>query len=273
MPLDQVNTEEQNMTFIEHLEELRWHLVRSVAAIFIFAIAAFVNGRIISDKVIFGLMNDDFLTYRLLCKLGHALRGTDVLCIVPAQTELTNLLVSGQFIYHLILAVTIGIILAFPYIMYEFWKFLKPALKQPERKKTGGIVLASSGLFFFGVLFGYFIITPLSFNFLASYNVSDKLNNSFTIQSYVSFVTTLTLASGIIFELPLVIYFLSKMGLVSANLLKKYRKISVVVALLVSAILTPPDVLSQILLSMPIYFLYEVGIVIAKNVEKKRDDD
>lgn len=274
MPLDQVDIDrdEKNMSFIDHLEELRWHLLRSVAAVFIFSIAAFINGKLLSDKIVFGLMNEDFLTYRLLCKLGHAMRGSDILCITPAQTTLTNLVVSGQFIYHLILAFSIGIVLAFPYIMYEFWKFFSPALKSNERKKTGGLVVASSGLFFAGVLFGYFIITPLSFNFLASYNVSEKLTNSFTIQSYVSFVTTLTLASGIIFELPLIIYFLSRMWIVTAEFLKKYRKVSALVALILSAILTPPDVLSQILLSIPIYFLYEVGIVIATRVEKRRED-
>lgn len=273
MPLDQIDVDrhdDKNMTFIEHLEELRWHLVRSVIVIILLAVVTFIFGRVLADRVVFGILDPDFLTYKALCKLGHLVRGSDILCIQPAEVTLQSLGVFEQFLFHIKLSLLSGVVLGFPYILFEFWRFLRPALKPTEQKKTTGIVLTSSLLFFAGVLFGYFVIAPLAFNFGANYILTDKLQNNFKFQSYNSLITNITLATGIIFELPIVIFFLAKMGLVTSALLKKNRKISVVLALALSAILTPPDVMSQILLTVPLYFLYEISIVVASRIEKQR---
>ncbi|MFT5480504.1 MAG: sec-independent protein translocase protein TatC, partial [Bacteroidia bacterium] len=183
------------------------------------------------------------------------------------QINTQNLEVSGQFIYLMVVSFTVGIIIATPYILWQLWNFFEPALKPSERKYTTGIVFATSALFMTGVCFGYFVLSPLCINFFVHFSLSDQIINQFTLKSFVSFVTTLTLASGLIFELPLLIYTLSKLGLVTSTFLKKYRKHSVIVILIISSVITPPDVMSQILLTIPVYFLYEVGIIIAKRVE------
>ena len=275
MPLDQIDVEhdEKNMTFIDHLEELRWHIVRSVIVLIVLGILAFVFGSWIADNVIFAVWDSEFWTYRMLCSVGHSIRGTDVLCLMQNPPPLKNLNLLGQFLFHIKLSLIIGLIIGFPYLIFEFWKFLKPALKMNERKKTTGIVATSSLLFFLGVLFGYYVIVPLALNFASTYTVTDKINNDFTFQSYISILTNITLAAGIIFELPLVIFFLAKMGIVSSGLLKKNRKMFIVIALVLSAILTPPDVLSQVLLSIPLYILFEIGIRVAQRVEKRREEE
>lgn len=272
MPLDQVDLErqEKNMSFLDHLEELRWHIVRSLIAVSVFAIVAFIFGHFIFDNIIFGPMDENFITYRKLCELGRNLYDTDKLCMGTFDFKAQNLAVSGQLIYHIIVSLLSGFIIAFPYILWEFWKFLKPALNPNEQKRTTGIVFISSFLFLVGIAFGYFILTPLSINFLGNYSVTDKIQNEWTIESYISFITLLTVATGIVFELPLIIYFLAKLGLVSAPFLRKYRKHAVIVTLVLSSVLTPPDIMSQILLSFPIYILYEIGIIIALRVDRKR---
>ena len=182
-----------------------------------------------------------------------------------------NISLSGQLIQHLVVAIIGGIIMAFPIILYEIWLFVRPALQDTERKKTTGIVLVSSFLFFVGVLFGYFGLTPLSVNFLFNYSVSSKIVNNVTLESYISFVTMMTLATGLVFELPLMIYFLARLGLVTPALLRKYRKHSLIVTLVLAAVITPPDVASQVLMSIPIYILYEIGILVADRVEKGKN--
>ena len=169
----------------------------------------------------------------------------------------------------LMIAFVVGLIAAFPYVIYEFWRFFKPALKPEEQKKTSGIIIISSGLFLIGVLFGYFLLAPVSLFFMASYSISDQINNTWTIQSYISFMSMLTVATGLIFELPLVMYFLAKMGLINAAFLKKYRRYAILIIVIVAAIVTPPDAGSQILVSIPLLILYEVGVIITKRVEKK----
>lgn len=275
MALDQIDVDKQdkNMSFLEHIEELRWHLVRSVAAIALFAIFAFIYGTFIFDHIIFGPAKENFITYEVLCRISHYLYNNESLCIGDFEFNTQNIAVSGQLIYHLTVSLISGIILAFPYLLWEFWRFLKPALKPSERKKTTGVVLISSFLFLFGIVFGYLVLTPLSLSFMGNYSVSDTIENIWTIQSYISFVTTLTLATGIVFELPLVIFFLAKLGLVSRATLRKYRKHAVVITLVLSAIITPPDIMSQILLSFPIYVLYEIGIIIAGRVERNHEKE
>ncbi len=275
MALDQIDVDkhDKNMSFLEHLEELRWHLVRSVAVVASLAIVAFIFGTFIFDNIIFSPARENFITYRILCDISYWLYDADNLCIGGFEFNTQNITVAGQLIYHLTISMITGIIVAFPYILWEFWRFLKPALKPSERSRTTGVVLVSSMLFMIGIVFGYLILTPLSLSFMGNYSVSDMIQNVWTIQSYVSFVTTLTLATGIVFELPLIIYFLSKLGLVGKSFLKKYRKHAMVVTLILSSIITPPDVMSQILLSFPIYVLYEIGIIIAGRVERQREKD
>lgn len=271
MPLDQVDVdrEEKNMTFLDHLEELRWHLMRSVIAIVVFSVVAMVNYRFIFDKIIFAVTDKSFPIYKLFCKLSYTLYGDDKLCFETIEMNTQNLDVSGQFIYLMVVSFTIGLIMSAPYILWEFWRFFKPALKPSEQKYTTGIVLATSFLFFVGVLFGYLVLAPLSVNFFINFKLTDNIVNHFTMQSYVSFISTLTLASGIVFELPLIVYILAKLGLVSSGFLKQYRRHAIIVILILASVITPPDIMSQILLTIPVYMLYEVGIFIAKRIETK----
>lgn len=274
MALDQIDVDqstEKNMSFLDHIEELRWHIVRSVIAILIGAIGCFVFGSFIFDEIIFGPVNKDFWTYRQICALSHFIYDSDKLCIGNLNFATQNISLSGQLIQHLIVSIIGGIIIAFPIILYEIWRFIRPALQETERRKTTGIVLVSSVLFFFGVIFGYFGLTPLSVNFLFNYSVSAKIVNNVTLESYISFVTMMTLATGFVFELPLMIYFLAKLGMVTPALLRKYRKHSLIVTLVLAAVITPPDVASQVLMSIPIYILYEVGILVAIRVEKNKN--
>jgi sec-independent protein translocase protein TatC len=274
MALDQIDVdkaEEKNMSFLDHIEELRWHIVRSVIAILLGAIVCFIFGTFIFDEIIFGPVNKDFWTYRQICSLSHLIYDSDKLCFRDLDFKTQNISLSGQLIQHLVVAIIGGIIMAFPIILYEIWRFVRPALQDTERKKTTGIVLVSSFLFFVGVLFGYFGLTPLSVNFLFNYSVSSKIVNNVTLESYISFVTMMTLATGLVFELPLMIYFLARLGLVTPALLRKYRKHSLIVTLVLAAVITPPDVASQVLMSIPIYILYEIGILVADRVEKGKN--
>ena len=237
MALDQIDvdqSEEKNMSFLDHIEELRWHIVRSVIAVLIGAIGCFVFGNFIFDVIIFGPVNKDFWTYRQICALSHYIYESDKLCIGNFNFTTQNISLSGQLIQHLVVAIIGGIIIAFPIILYEIWRFVRPALQVSERKKTTGIVLVSSLLFFLGVIFGYFGLTPLSVNFLFNYSVSARIVNNVTLESYISFVTMMTLATGLVFELPLMIYFLAKLGLVTPALLRKYRKHSLIVTLVLT---------------------------------------
>jgi len=260
--------QEREMTFLDHLEILRWHLIRSIAAIFIFAIVAFIFHDFIFDKVIFAPKRPDFWTNRMLCAFG-SLFGTEILCINSKDFEIFNINFTGQFSTHIIVSLVLGIILSFPYIFWEFWKFIRPALYDMEKKHSRGALFSSSGLFLLGVLFGYYLIIPLTVHFLGSYSVSANVQNEINLNSYISTLTSIVLAAGVIFELPVLVYFLAKVGLISSDFLKKYRKHSVVVILALSAIITPPDVFSQVLVCLPLLGLYQVGIYIAKRIEKK----
>lgn len=256
------------MSFLEHLEELRWHLIRSILAIILIAVAAFVMHEFIFDTIILAPKNPAFFTNRMLCALGTFLN-IKALCINSEPFEIININMAGQFSTHIMVSVIAGIIVAFPYIFFEFWTFLKPALYQKERKYARGSVFYSSLLFILGVLFGYYVIVPLSVHFLGSYSVSDEVSNQINLISYISTVSSVTLATGIIFELPILAYFLTKVGLVTPEFLRKYRKHAIVIILILAAIITPPDIFSQVLVCFPLIFLYEIGISISKRVIKK----
>lgn len=263
------NSPEKEMSFLDHLEELRWHLIRSTLAVVLVGIVAFLFKSFIFDVLIFGPSRPDFITYRLFCNISRTL-GMEAFCFQEMPFNIQSRTMSGQFSAHMWTSIYAGIILAFPYILYELWRFISPGLKENERKTSRGFILFASLLFFLGVLFGYYVVTPLSINFLGSYQVSTDVINQFDLGSYISLVRTSVLACGIVFELPILVYILTKIGLVTPEALRKYRKISLVVVLTISAIITPPDVASQIIVAIPILILYEVSIFISKMVIKNQ---
>jgi len=256
------------MSFLGHLEELRWHLLRAFLSILIIAIAAFIFHDIIFDKILLAPKSPDFFTNRMFCAFSKIVNAP-TLCINSNPFEIINIDMAGQFTTHIMVSIIAGIILAFPYIFFEFWSFVKPALYLKEKGYAGGAVFYSSLLFLVGVLFGFYIITPLSVHFLGSYNVSDQVENQINLTSYISTVAKVILASGVVFELPVLVFFLTKIGLVTPSFLRKYRKHSIVVILLLSAIITPPDIFSQVLVCFPLLFLYEIGIGISKRILAK----
>ncbi|MBN2758128.1 MAG: twin-arginine translocase subunit TatC [Bacteroidales bacterium] len=261
-------SKDKEMSFLEHLEELRWHLIRSFSAILIFSIVAFIFHNFIFDNILLAPKTSDFFTNRKLCEFGKFI-GANNLCINNIPFQIINIKMAGQFSTHIMVSAISGFLIAFPYVFWEFWRFLKPALKSNEKKHSSGAVFFSSLLFLIGVLFGYYIIVPLSVHFLGSYNVSNQVVNQINLDSYISTITSVVLASGIIFELPVIIFFLSKAGIVTPGILKKYRRHSFVIILTLSAIITPPDIFSQILVSLPLVILYEIGINISKRISAK----
>ena len=261
---------EKEMSFWNHLEELRKHIFRSLAAVLVFSILAFIGKKFIFDVIILAPKNSDFITNRLLCRLGELL-SVDALCIGKLSLSIQNINMSGQFMMHLYVSMVAGLIIAMPYIIFEMWRFIMPALHPNEKKHSKGAVAASSLLFIGGVLFSYYLILPLTINFLGSYQISPDVPNQIQLNSYISTVVSVTIAVGIVFELPILIYFLTKVGVVTPAFLKKNRKYMFVIVLVLSAIITPPDVFSQILVCIPLIGLYEISIKISQRVYKKRE--
>ena len=259
------------MSFLDHLEELRWHLIRSVIAILIIATVAFIFKDFIFDVLLFGPKKKDFITYKWFCSISQSLGQGNSCCIDELPFRIQSRTMAGQFSAHLWTSILAGFIIAFPYIIFEFWKFISPGLYENERKNAKGFIFIASLLFFLGILFGYYIVTPLSINFLGNYSVSSEIFNDFDLNSYIGLLRASVLASGIIFELPIIVYFLTKIGIITPSFLRKNRKISLVVVLSLSAIITPPDIASQIIVSIPILILYEVSILISRIVTKKQD--
>jgi sec-independent protein translocase protein TatC len=260
------------MSFLDHLEELRWHLIRSVIAILIVAIVAFIFKDFIFDVLLFGPKQKDFITYRWFCSISQTLGQGNSFCIDELPFRIQSRTMAGQFSAHLWTSILAGFILAFPYIIFEFWKFISPGLYEKERKNARGFIFIASMLFFIGVLFGYYIVTPLSINFLGNYSVSSEIFNDFDLSSYIGLLRASVLAAGIIFELPIIVYFLTKVGIITPDFLRKNRKISLVVVLSLSAIITPPDIASQIIVSIPILVLYEVSILISRIVISRQNE-
>lgn len=261
---------EKEMSFLDHLEELRWHLIRSTLAIIVFGTLAFIFKEFIFDQLIFGPKKASFPTYQLLCKSAQTL-GFDSFCFTELPFRIQSRTMAGQFSAHIWTSITAGFILAFPYVLFEFWKFVSPGLRMNERKSARGFIFVASLLFFIGVLFGYYVVTPLSINFLSNYQVSSEVFNDFDLSSYIGLVRACALSGGLIFELPIIIYFLTKIGLVTPEYLRKYRKFALVIVLIISAIITPPDIASQIIVTIPIVILYEISIYISKAVIKNQD--
>ena len=263
--------QKDEMSFLDHLEELRWHLIRSVLAILIIASVAFIFKDFIFDVLLFGPKQKDFITYRWFCSISQTLGQGNSFCIEELPFRIQSRTMAGQFSAHLWTSILAGFIVSFPYIVFEFWRFISPGLYEKERKNARGFIFIASILFFIGVLFGYYIVTPLSINFLGNYSVSSEIFNDFDLSSYIGLLRASVLASGIIFELPIIVFFLTKVGIVTPAFLRKNRKISLVVVLSLSAIITPPDIASQIIVTIPILILYEVSILISRIVTKKQD--
>lgn len=259
----------QEMSFLDHLEELRWHLIRSTLAVVIIASVAFLMRGFIFDTVIFGPKKMDFPTYRLFCEIATYFGFDSDFCAEKLPFTIQSRLMSGQFSAHIWTSIWAGFIVGFPFILYEMWKFVSPGLLEKERKNSKGFIFIASFLFFLGVLFGYYVVAPLSINFLGTYQVSKEVLNEFDLGSFIATVRSSVIACGILFELPIIIYFLTKIGLVTPEIMRKYRKIALVVVLILSAIITPPDVASQIIVSVPVLLLYQVSIHISSYVMKK----
>lgn len=263
--------EKAEMSFWDHLDALRGHLFRSAIAILVFFIVAFVNRTFIFDQVILAPKEPNFFTNRMLCKLGE-LTGIEGMCLGDFKLEIVNLNLSGQFTTHMAISFFAALVLAIPYIIWEFWRFLKPALYEKELRYSKGAVLVMSILFIAGVLFSYFLIVPLTINFFGSYHVSETVANQISLTSYISTFLSVTLWMGIIFELPVLIFFLARIGIVTPAFLKKIRKYMIVVILTIAAIITPPDVISQVLVSIPLFGLYELSIWIAGKTYKEQSE-
>jgi sec-independent protein translocase protein TatC len=261
---------EKEMSFLQHLEELRWHIIRSILAVTVLMIVAFIFKNFLFGTVILGPKSPGFITNRLLCQLGEYLK-TPALCINTKPLNLISIKMSGQITTHITVAMVTGVILAFPYILWEFWKFFRPALKPNEARYASGAVLAASMLFFVGVLFGYFMLAPLSIHFLSSYEVDPSVVNQINIRSYIGTLTSICMATGLVFELPIVAFFLTKIGIITPTFMRKYRKHAIVVIFIIAAIITPPDVFSQTLVAIPLLLLYEVSIFISAGVMRQKD--
>ncbi|MGB0891639.1 MAG: twin-arginine translocase subunit TatC [Flavobacteriaceae bacterium] len=263
--------EGKEMSFLAHLEELRWHLVRSTAAIFIFAIVLFAFDKQVYENFLFAHRDPNFITYRLFCDFFTAFNIESAFCNVSfAHTKLQSLQLTQQLMNSIWTSFILGIILAFPYILWEIWRFITPGLHENEIKKSRGFILIASLLFFLGVLFSFYIIAPVSIHFLYNYQITDMIENNFTMDSHISLVTNMLLGVAVMFELPVIVYFLSKIGLITPEFLKQYRKHALVAVLILAAIITPPDVASQVIVAIPVLILYEISIYVSKVVIKRQ---
>ncbi len=263
------NSARDEMSFLEHLEEFRWHLFRSVLAITILGLLAFVFKQIVFDVILMAPKSPDFFTNMLLCDFGKLIN-IQKLCINANTFQIINIKMTGQFMSHIIVSVVTGIILGFPYLVYELWRFIKPALYKNEIKYTRGIIFFASFFFINGVLFGYYIVCPLSVHFFGTYSVSSEIPNTIHLSYYISMISSILLSCGILFQLPLIVYFLSKSGLITPRFLRKYRRHAVVIILVLAAIITPPDIITLGLVSLPLLLLYELGIKISGRIMEKQ---
>ncbi len=259
---------EKVMSFWDHMEELRMHIIRSVIAIVVFAVVAFLNRKIIFDVIILAPSKPGFFTNKVLCWISHKL-ALNALCISDINLDIININMSGQFLTHMYISIVAGFIVAFPYILWEIWRFVKPAMRNNEKKYSRGGILVATLLFAIGILFSYFMIVPLTVNFLGTYQVSPTVHNQISLTSYISTVVSLTFAVGVVFELPILVYFLTSIGVITPAFMKKNRKYMFVILLILAAIITPPDMFSQVLVVIPLVLLYEFSIIISKRVYKK----
>jgi sec-independent protein translocase protein TatC len=270
MALDQIDVDQldedsaKEMTFLDHLEELRWHIIRSLIAIVVVGVVFFIFHNWLFENIIFAPTKDSFPTYKLICSIS------ETLCMDTLSFSKQAIKFGESFIISIKVSFVMGFFVAFPFVFREFWNFVKPGLYDKERKATRGIVIICSLLFLTGVLFGYFVISPFAINFLMGFTIPG-VENSPTLSSFINYMIMFTAPAGLIFELPIVVFFLAKVGLVTPEFMRKYRKHSFIGILLLAAVLTPPDVVTQFLIGVPLYILYEVSIVIAARVTRAEE--
>lgn len=255
-------SEQKNMSFLQHLEELRWRIVRSAVVILVFAITLWIFQEWIMETLFLSMRDPDFISFRLICEYFG-------ICVDEIPIDFQSTEVTGQFSYALMMSIMGGVVLAFPFIFYQIWRFVKPGLKSREESVAKGIVVYVSLLFFLGISFGYFIIAPLCVQFFGTFQMSDMIENKFTVSSYMSTILSTVFYSGILFLLPVVAYLFTKLGILTPDFMRKYRKHAIVAILILSAIITPPDLISQVIVGVPIVLLYEIGILVSARVEKR----
>ncbi len=265
------------MSFIDHLEELRMHVVRSLLAVVVVAIVIFVYRDWVFDNIITGPINPDFFTYKALCNLSRQLHLGNALCMPPVQISMQSTTFGGQFVSSITMAFIGGIIVSFPYIFWEFWRFIKPALHENEVKNTRFVIFWVSFFFFLGAAFGFYLLGPFTFNFLASFQLGQKgmLVTRPTLTDYLDNLTNIILGCGLAFELPVLAYLLTRIGLINPGFLKASRKYAIVILLVIAAVITPsPDWMSQMIVFVPLWLLYELSVIVSAKVtreEKERE--
>jgi sec-independent protein translocase protein TatC len=276
--LDLINKRKKDpkseMSFIDHLEDLRWHVIRSVIAVLVGAILVFSYSGFVVDEILFAPTRSDFISSQWMCRLGHSIRIGDALCFPDVKAQFLETRMTGQFIASFTLAFIGGFIIAFPYIFWEFWRFVKPALSKKELKRTKGVIFWVSLLFFTGVAFGYFILTPFMVNFYFNYKMSDQIVIMPSFSDYLENLIYTTAGIGILFQMPLLVAVLAKVGFVTARFLRKYRKHAFVIILIAAAIITPStDPFSLIMVTGPLYLLFEASIIIASRINKRQEQE
>ena len=264
MALDQIDVDAQEqeggeMSFLEHLEELRWHIIRSLIGMAGMGILFFIFHKTLFDVIVFGPTKPDFFTFELICQLS------ETFCFTPPEFDKIAIGFGESFIMSIKVSFILGFIAAFPYTFWEIWRFVSPGLYDKERRVTRGVVIICSLLFFLGVLFGYFVIAPFAVNFLMGHMIPG-VSNTPTLASYLSYMIMFTVPAGAIFELPILAYFLTKLGLVTPEFMRKYRKHSFIIILILAAVVTPPDIFTQFMIGIPLYFLYETSIIVSRRV-------
>lgn len=264
--------QQKEMSFLGHLEELRWHLVRSALAIFLLAILFFVFSKQVYTHFLLAHLQPDFITYELFCNFFNLFGMDSSFCSINfAEKKLQSIKVTSQLMNSIWSSLILGLVVSFPYILWEIWRFVAPGLTTKEIKKSRGFIFIASLLFFIGVFFSFYVIAPISIQFLYNYQITDAIENSFTLESHIGLVTNMLLGVSVLFELPVLIYFLTKIGLITPNFLRKYRKHALVVVLILAAIITPPDVASQVIVAIPILILYEISIRVSVRVLKNQE--
>ena len=268
------NEEKAEMSFVDHLEVLRGHIFRSVLAIAIGAVVAGINNKFLIKKILLGPTSDEFPTYGIICRIGRSLNLGNALCMKGIALKMQSTEVSGQFSMWFTVVLVSGLILAFPYVFYQFWKFVKPALTKRELQTTRGVIFWVSFLFFTGVLFGYFVVAPYAINFFFNFQLDEIIENRWTINSYIDMMLPLVLGSGLAFQLPLAMLFLAKIGIVSASYLARVRKYAIIIIFVVAGVITPgPDVISQLAVAVPLLLLYEISIILARRVDRQKAEE
>ena len=262
---------QREMSFLAHLEELRWHLVRSAVSIFLLGLLFFIFAEEVYNNFLLAHIQPNFITYQLFCDFFNIFNVDSDFCNISfANNKLQSIEVTSQLMNSIWTSFILGIIVSFPYILWEFWRFIIPGLHENEVKKSKGFIFVASILFFIGVAFSFYVIAPISINFLYNYQITDTIENNFTLESHIGLVTNMLLGISILFELPVIIYFLAKAGLITPEFLKKYRRHALCLVLILAAIITPPDVASQIIVAIPVLFLYEISIKVAALVIKRQ---